>query len=266
MTTDELLFVPLGGAGEIGMNMSLYGYDDRWLMIDMGIAFGDDTTPGIDVMTPDPAFALDNLDRLEGLVITHAHEDHLGAVPYLWRKIRCPVHATPFACGLLRRKLEDSGLLSEIDLVEVPVGGGFDAGPFRVDLIPAAHSVPEANILAIRTGAGTVVHATDWKIDPDPLVGLPTDEDALRALGDDGVVALICDSTNVFVEGEAGSEGALRESLIEIIRKCTGRVAVASFASNVARVHGNRPQSFDGGAFFVAERRYCPRMRLPGGH
>ena len=236
MTTDELLFVPLGGAGEIGMNMSLYGYDDRWLMIDMGIAFGDDTTPGIDVMTPDPAFALDNLDRLEGLVITHAHEDHLGAVPYLWRKIRCPIYATPFACGLLRRKLEDSGLLSEIDLVEVPVGGGFDAGPFRVDLIPAAHSVPEANILAIRTGAGTVVHATDWKIDPDPLVGLPTDEDALRALGDDGVVALICDSTNVFVEGEAGSEGALRESLIEIIRKCTGRVAVASFASNVARV------------------------------
>ena len=236
MTADELLFVPLGGAGEIGMNMSLYGYDDRWLMIDMGIAFGDDTTPGIDVMTPDPAFVLENLDRLEGLVITHAHEDHLGAVPYLWRKIRCPIYATPFACGLLRRKLEDSGLLREIDLIEIPVGGGFDTGPFRVDLIPAAHSVPEANILAIRTGAGLVVHATDWKIDPDPLVGRPTDEDALRALGDEGVLALICDSTNVFVEGEAGSEAALRESLIEIIRKCTGRVAVASFASNVARV------------------------------
>lgn len=236
MTAQELLFVPLGGAGEIGMNMSLYGYDDRWLMIDMGISFGDDSTPGIDVMTPDPAFVLENLDRLEGLVITHAHEDHLGAVPYLWRKIRCPIYATPFACGLLRRKLEDSGLLSEIDLIEIPVGGGFEKGPFKVDLISAAHSVPEANFLAIRTGAGLVIHATDWKLDPEPLVGRPTDEAALRALGDEGVLALICDSTNVFVDGQTGSEGALRKSLVEIIGKCTGRVAVASFASNVARV------------------------------
>jgi ribonuclease J len=236
MTADELLFVPLGGAGEIGMNMSLYGYKDRWLMVDMGIAFGDDTTPGIDVMTPNPAFVLDNLDRLDGLVITHAHEDHLGAVPYLWRKIRCPIYATPFACGLLRRKLEDSGLLSEIDLIEVPVGGGMDAGPFRVDFIPAAHSVPEANILVIRTDVGNIVHATDWKLDPAPLVGPPTDGDALRAVGDEGVLALVCDSTNVFVDGEAGSEGVLRESLIEIIGKRKGRVAVASFASNVARI------------------------------
>jgi ribonuclease J len=218
------------------MNMSLYGYDDRWLMVDMGIAFGDDTTPGIDVMTPDPAFIMDNLDRLDGLVITHAHEDHLGAVPYLWRKIRCPIYATPFACGHLRRKLEYSGMVSEVDLIEVPVAGGFKAGPFSVDLVPAAHSIPEANILAIRTGAGLVVHATDWKLDPEPLVGKPTDEDALRALGDEGVMALICDSTNVFVDGEAGSEALLRKSLVEIIGKCTGRVAVATFASNVARV------------------------------
>lgn len=236
MTTEELLFVPLGGAGEIGMNMSLYGYRDQWLMIDMGISFGDDSTPGVDVMTPDPSFALENLDRLSGLVITHAHEDHLGAVPYLWRKIRCPIYATPFAAGLLRRKLEDTGLLSEVDIHEIPVAGGATIGPFKLDLIPAAHSVPEANILAIRTGAGTVVHATDWKIDPDPLVGPKTDEDALRALGDEGVMALVCDSTNVFVDGEAGSEAVLRKSLIEIIGKCTGRVAVASFASNVARV------------------------------
>tara|TARA_R110002072_G_scaffold53841_8_gene141752 strand:+ start:8296 stop:9942 length:1647 start_codon:yes stop_codon:yes gene_type:complete len=236
MTSEELLFVPLGGAGEIGMNMSLYGYDDRWLMVDMGIAFGDDTTPGIDVMTPDPAFIMDNLDRLDGLVITHAHEDHLGAVPYLWRKIRCPIYATPFACGHLRRKLDYSGMLHEVDLIEVPVGGGFKAGPFSVDLVPAAHSIPEANILAIRTGAGLVVHATDWKLDPEPLVGKPTDEAALRALGDEDVLALVCDSTNVFVDGEAGSEAVLRESLVEIIGKCTGRVALATFASNVARV------------------------------
>ena len=236
MSAGELLFVPLGGAGEIGMNMSLYGYDGHWLMVDMGIAFGDDTTPGIDVMTPDPAFVLEQLDRLGGLVITHAHEDHLGAIPYLWRKIRCPIYATPFACGLLRRKLEDADLLDQVDLTEIPVAGGVDIGPFSVDLVPAAHSVPEANILAIRTGAGTVVHATDWKIDPKPLVGRRTDEEALRKIGDEGVLALVCDSTNVFVDGQAGSEAALRKSLIEIIGKCTGRVAVASFASNVARV------------------------------
>ena len=236
MTSKELLFVPLGGAGEIGMNMSLYGYDGRWLMVDMGIGFGDDTTPGIDVMTPDPAFILDNLDRLDGLIITHAHEDHLGAVPYLWRKIRCPIYATPFACGHLRRKLDYSCMLNEVDLVELPVGGGFKAGPFSVDLVPAAHSIPEANILAIRTGAGLAVHATDWKLDPEPLIGKTTDEDALRKLGDKGVMALVCDSTNVFVEGDAGSEGALRESLVKIIGKCTGRVALATFASNVARV------------------------------
>ena len=236
MSSDEVVFVPLGGAGEIGMNMSLYGHDGHWLMIDMGIAFGDDTTPGIDVMTPDPAFALDQLDRLSGLVVTHAHEDHLGAIPYLWRKIRCPIYATPFACGLLRRKLEDVDLLDQVNLMEIPVAGSVDIGPFTVDLIPAAHSVPEANILSIRTGAGIIVHATDWKIDPKPLVGRVTNEDALRSLGDEGVLALVCDSTNVFVEGEAGSEAALRKSLIEIIGKCEGRVAVASFASNVARV------------------------------
>jgi ribonuclease J len=173
---------------------------------------------------------------LEGLVITHAHEDHLGAVPYLWQRIRCPIYATPFACGLLRRKLEDNGLLSQIDLVEVPVSGGVDVGPFRVDFVSAAHSVPEANILVIRSGAGIVVHATDWKLDPEPLVGRKTDEERLRSIGDEGVLALISDSTNVFVDSEAGSEGKLRESLIEIISKRKGRVAVASFASNVARI------------------------------
>jgi ribonuclease J len=236
MTAEELLFVPLGGAGEIGMNMSLYGYKNRWLMIDMGIGFGDDTMPGVDVMTPDPAFVLKQLDRLEGLIITHAHEDHLGAVPHLWRMIGCPIYATPFACGHLRRKLQYAGLLDQVNLIEIPVGGGIETGPFSVQLIPAAHSIPEANIIAIRTDAGTIVHATDWKIDHDPLVGRPTDEAALRAIGDEGVLALVCDSTNVFVDSEAGSEAALRKSLIEIIGKCKGRVAVASFASNVARV------------------------------
>ncbi|PPR11629.1 MAG: Ribonuclease J1 [Alphaproteobacteria bacterium MarineAlpha11_Bin1] len=236
MTIEEVVFVPLGGAGEIGMNMSLYGYGGHWLMVDMGIGFGDGTMPGVDVMTPDPAFVLDQLNRLSGLMITHAHEDHLGAIPYLWRKIRCPIYATPFASGLLRRKLEESNLIDQVDLKVIPVGGGAAIGPFVVDLIPAAHSVPEANILAIRTGAGTIVHATDWKIDPEPLVGRPTDTEALRKLGDEGVLALVCDSTNVFVDSEAGSEAALQKSLVEIIDNCAGRVAVASFASNVARM------------------------------
>ena len=229
-----LKFVPLGGAGEIGMNMALYGCGEDWLMVDMGIAFGDDTTPGIDVMTPDPAFARGLGDRLRGLLLTHAHEDHLGAVPHLWPRIGCPVHATPFAAGLLRRKLREAGLRAP--LTEVPVGGGIELGPFRVSWIPAAHSVPEGNILALRTPLGTVVHATDWKIDPDPVVGRLTDEAALRALGREGVLALVCDSTNAFVEGSAGSEAALRASLVEIVGRSRGRVAVVSFASNLARI------------------------------
>ena len=236
MNADDLTFVPLGGAGEIGMNMSLYGYKNRWLMIDMGISFGDGTLPGVEVLTPDPAFIVKQRNQVSGLVITHAHEDHLGAIPYLWNKIGCPVYATPFACGLLRRKLAEAGMLDEVNLIEIPVSGGANIGPFKVDLIPAAHSIPEANILVIRSGAGTVVHATDWKIDPMPIVGRQTDESALRRVGDEGVLALVCDSTNVFIEGKAGSESKLRKSLVNIISNCTGRVAVASFASNVARV------------------------------
>lgn len=232
----ELLFLPLGGAGEIGMNLGLYAYRGRWLMVDLGVAFGDDRTPGIDVMVPDPAFILDRLDALEGLVITHAHEDHLGAVSYLWGRLRCPVYATPFACALLRRKFEDDRVQERIPLNEVRQGGRVRLGPFDVGYIDAAHSIPEGNILSIRTDAGTVVHATDWKLDPQPLVGGTTDEAALRRLGDEGVLAMVCDSTNVFVPGTSGSELALRESLSDIIAKCDRRVAVASFASNVARM------------------------------
>ena len=233
---DEILLVPLGGAGEIGMNLNLYCYRGRWLMVDLGVAFGDDRTPGVDVMVPDPTFIVDRMDKVEGLVLTHAHEDHLGAVPYLWKILRCPIYATPFACALLRRKLADDRIEHELALTEVPVGGEIQAGPFNVKFISAAHSIPEANILAIRTDGGTVVHATDWKLDPDPLVGVVTDEDALRRLGDDGVLAMVCDSTNVFVPDTSGSEAALRKSLIDVIKRCERRVAVASFASNVARM------------------------------
>ena len=234
--SQELLFLPLGGAGEIGMNMSLYGYDGSWLMVDCGITFGDERTPGIDVMVPDIRFVEEIGDALLGMVLTHAHEDHLGGVPYLWDKIRCPVYATPFASGLLRRKLSEVGLEARVPLTEVPCGGGVEIGPFDIDFISLAHSVPETQALSIRTPVGRVLHATDWKLDPAPMLGPPTDEAALRRVGEEGLIALMCDSTNVHVEGISGSEGPLRDSLADIVGRCRKRVAIACFASNVARM------------------------------
>ncbi len=234
--SDELVFLPLGGCGEIGMNMGLYGYKGSWLMVDCGVTFGDDLTPGVDVMVPDPAFIIENIDNLVGLVVTHAHEDHLGGVPYLWRQLNCPVYATPFAAGLLTRKLPETGLASAVPIHEVKPGGNFSVGPFDISLVNLAHSVPETQALAIKTSLGTVLHVTDWKLDSEPLVGPPTDEKALRQIGNDGVLALMCDSTNVFVEGRTGSEGPLRESLIDVVQNCKNRVAIACFASNVARM------------------------------
>jgi ribonuclease J len=234
--SDELVFLPLGGCGEIGMNMGLYGYDGAWLMVDCGVTFGDDLTPGVDVMVPDPAFLIKNIDKLVGLVVTHAHEDHLGGIPYLWRQLNCPVFATPFAAGLLRRKLPESGLDGAVPITEVEPGGNFSVGPFDISLVNLAHSVPETQALAISTSLGTVLHVTDWKLDPEPLVGPATDEEALRTIGDDGVLALMCDSTNVFVDGRTGSEGPLRNSLIDVVQNCRNRVAIACFASNVARM------------------------------
>lgn len=237
---DELLFVPLGGAGEIGMNLNLYGFGPpgahRWMMIDLGITFGDGSLPGVDVLMPDPAFIEDKLDQLEGLVLTHAHEDHLGAVPYLWDRLRCPVYATPFTASILRGKLADVDLLDDVPLTEIGLGGRFSVGPFDLELITLTHSIPEPNGIAIRTPLGTVLHTGDWKFDPDPVIGEVSDEKALRQLGDDGVLAIVCDSTNVFTPGTSGSEGDLLESLTKVIADCKGRVAVTCFASNVARL------------------------------
>ena len=232
----ELVMLPLGGAGEIGMNFTLYGWAGKWIAVDCGITFGDDTTPGVDIMVPDISFIAERKKDLLGIVLTHAHEDHLGAVPYLWRKLGCPVYGTPFALGLLRRKLVEVELDRVTPLHTVPCGGGIDLGPFRIDYIPVAHSIPEAHALAIRTPAGTVLHASDWKIDPGPLVGPCTDEAAFRKLGEEGVIALVCDSTNAMVAGQSGSEAALRDSLIEVIGRCRQRVLVTCFASNVARL------------------------------
>ena len=237
---DELVFLPLGGSGEIGMNLNLLGYgpeeDRQWIIIDLGVTFGDERTPGIDVIMPDPAFILDHREQILGLVLTHGHEDHIGAVAHLWPQLRCPVFATPFTAELVRSKLEEAGLEDQVDMTIVPLGGEMKLGPFDLELITTTHSIPEPNAISISTPLGRVLHTGDWKIDPDPLVGETTDETALRQVGDDGVLAMICDSTNVFEPGSSGSEGDVRKSMMELMGTLTGRVAVACFASNVARL------------------------------
>ncbi len=231
-----LWFVPLGGAGEIGMNLNLFACDGKWLMVDLGVTFGDETIPGLDVVMPDPGFIVERREKLAGLIVTHAHEDHVGAVAYLWPQLRCPVYTTPFCAAFLQHKLKEVGLEDEVPVIVVPLGGRAEVGPFKVDFIQLTHSIPEPNALAIRTKYGTIFHTGDWKFDPNPLVGEATDFAALNALGEEGVLALIGDSTNVFTEGEAGSEADVRDSLTSLFAKYTGRIAVGSFASNVARL------------------------------
>ena len=232
----DLAFLPLGGTGEIGMNLNLYRCDGRWLAVDCGIGFGGSQYPEVEIMVPDPGHIADRRDRLVGLVITHAHEDHIGAVAHLWPQLRCPVYATPVAAAVLRRKLTEVQLTSQVKVNVVPPGGAIDLKPFRLQFIRMAHSIPESQALAIDTPHGLVLHTGDWKIDPHPLIGPPTDETALGALGERGVLALVCDSTNAMVEGHSGSEHEVRQSLTALIRNLRGRVAVTCFASNVARV------------------------------
>ena len=231
----DLAFLPLGGTGEIGMNLNLYRCDGQWLAVDCGIGFGGAELPEVDVMTPDPSFIAGRRDRLRGLVITHAHEDHIGAVAWLWPQLKCPVYATPFAAAVLRRKLHEANLLNQVKLHVIPPGGTIDLKPFSLRFIRMAHSIPEAQALVITTPYGVLLHTGDWKLDPTPLIGPPTDEAALAALGDAGVLAMICDSTNAMVEGHSGSESEVRQSLAVLIRGLTGRVAVTCFSSNIAR-------------------------------
>src|SRR5216684_5602694 len=233
---NALFFVSLGGAGEIGMNLNLYGYAGDWLMLDCGVTFGDDSQPGIEVVMPDPAFIVERRDRLLGIVATHAHEDHIGAIPYLWTQLRCPVWATAFTASLLRAKLVEAGLADRVRINVVPMSGRFAIGPFDLELITLTHSIPEPNAVVLRTPVGTVLHTGDWKFDPDPLIGSTSDEAALRRLGDEGVLAMIGDSTNALRPGTSGSEADLRRSLIDLVGRYDARVAVACFASNVARL------------------------------
>ena len=218
------------------MNLNLYRCNGHWLAIDCGIGFGGSENPEVEIMMPDPAFIAERRKSLLGLVITHAHEDHLGAVAHLWRQLRCPIYATPFATAVLRRKLGEAGLVNEAKITTIKPGGHFSLPPFDLQFIPVAHSVPESQALVLRTPYGIIVHTGDFKLDPNPLVGPPTDEEAFRAIGDEGVLAMVCDSTNAMVEGHSGSEADVRTSLAALIRPIKGRVAVTCFASNVARV------------------------------
>lgn len=237
-TGDEFVFLPLGGSGEIGMNLNLYGYgperDRQWLIVDVGVTFGDLSTPGVDVIVPDPAFL--EGEKIRGIVLTHAHEDHIGALGWLWTRMKAPLYATPFTAYLIREKLREAGILDQVELIEVPLGGSVNLGPFDVTFVTMTHSIAEPNGLAIKTPLGTVLHTGDWKIDDDPIIGGVTDAKAISQLGDDGVLAMVCDSTNVFVEGSAGSEGGVRDALNELIGGLKGRIAVGCFASNVARM------------------------------
>lgn len=236
--TNELVFLPLGGSNEIGMNLNAYGYgpaDNReWIVVDVGVTFGDPSTPGVDVIVPDPTYL--EGENIRGIVLTHAHEDHIGALGWLWPRIKAPLYATPFTAYLIREKLRDAGLLDEVELIEVPLGGSIDLGPFQVEMVTITHSIAEPNGLAIKTPLGTVLHTGDWKIDNDPVVGERTDVDTIKRLGDEGVLAMVCDSTNVFQDGVAGSEGDVKVKLAELIASLSGRVAVGCFASNVARL------------------------------
>jgi len=236
LESQALHFLPLGGCGEIGMNLSLYACRGKWLMVDLGITFSGDALPGVDIVVPDVSFIEERRDDLLAILLTHAHEDHLGAVAYLWPRLRCPVYATPFAAAILREKLREAGLIKEVPLEEIPLSAQFELGPFAVQYVSVTHSIPEANSLILRTPDGTVLHTGDWKLDPEPLVGACTDESALRRAGDEGVLAMVCDSTNALSEGESGSEATVRKKLIELVSACKQGVAVTQFASNIARL------------------------------
>ncbi len=237
--SDELVFLPLGGSGEIGMNFNAYGFGPphrrQWIVVDCGITFGRESdVPGVDIIMPDIRFLAEQRDAVLAIIATHAHEDHIGAIAPLWPALKCPIYATPFTARLIEGKLAEAGL--SVPVREVPLGGSLRLGPFTIDFISITHSILEPNLLAIRTPLGVIAHTGDWKLDPEPLMGTPTDAAAIRKLGDEGVLALVCDSTNALVPGHSGSEAKVRDSLSTLIGGLKGRVAVTAFASNVARL------------------------------
>ncbi len=247
--SDELIFCPLGGSGEIGMNMNLYAYgkpgSQKWIIVDTGVTFADDSLPGIDLIYPDPGFIFDKKDNLLGIVLTHAHEDHIGAITYVWKKLKCKIYATPFTAALVSEKFKEK----KIDIIPylkvVKLNGSIDLNPFKVEFVTLTHSILEPNGLKIDTPAGTIFHTGDWKVDPNPLVGKKVDEEKLKKIGDHGVIAMVCDSTNVFSIGRAGSEADVRKNMLNVMSRQKKKILVTSFASNVARMET---------VFFCAEK------------
>ena len=235
---DELLFLALGGSGEIGMNVNLYGCRGRWLMVDLGMTFSGHEYPGVDLVFADLDFIEERANTLDGIVLTHAHEDHIGAVPYFAADLGVPLYATPFTAELVRRKLQEAGLVDEVELNIIEEDhGSISVGPFDITYIPLAHSIAEGNALLLDTPFGRIFHTGDWKLDEDPIIGTPATEEELQAIGDEGVLALVCDSTNVFNPAPSGSEGAVYRGLLEEVQRHTGkRMLVTTFASNVARL------------------------------
>ena len=246
---DELLFCPLGGSGEIGMNMNLFAYgkpgEHKWIMVDIGVTFADDTIPGVDLIYPDPGFIVDKKEDLLGIILTHAHEDHIGAIALLWPQLKCKIFATPFTAVLIKEKFKEKNIDITNHLKIVQLNGTVNLEPFKIEYITLTHSILEPNGLRIETPAGIILHTGDWKIDPEPLIGEKTNSNRLKEVGKEGVLAMICDSTNVFSMGKAGSELDVRKSLLNIMGSLKKRIVIASFASNVARMET---------AFYCAEK------------
>ena len=240
MSKEQLLFCPLGGSGEIGGNMNLYSYgkkdDQKWIIVDMGVSFADDSVPGVDLIMPDAGFIIDKKDDLLGIVLTHAHEDHIGAVAHIWPYLKCKMYATPFTAALILGKFKEKKIDISSYLEVVALNSKIKLGNFEIDFVTLTHSILEPNGLSIKTPLGTVLHTGDWKIDPNPLIGSQIDEQKLKSIGNNGVSAMICDSTNIFSPGRAGSESDVRDSLLRIMEIKTNRILVTSFASNVARM------------------------------
>jgi ribonuclease J len=233
---DNLLFIPLGGSNEIGINVNLYHFKGKFIIVDCGSGFADEYLPGVDMVVADLSFIIENRKNILGLIITHAHEDHLGAVQFLWPELLCPIYTTDFTANFLKIKLAEFEFAKEVEINSVRPGHRFQLGPFDIEMAPLTHSAPEMQALMIRTSVGNILHTGDWKFDPDPIIGNPSDEKLLRSYGEEGVLALVGDSTNALSLGHSGSEGLLRDSLVDIISKCPQMVVVTTFASNLARI------------------------------
>jgi len=246
---EELIFCPLGGSGEIGMNMNLFAYgkpdNQKWIIVDMGVTFADDTIPGIDLIYPDPGFIIDKKEDLLGIILTHAHEDHIGAIAQIWPKLKCKIYATPFTAVLINEKFKEKKIDISKDLKIVQLNSTLDLDPFKIEFVTLTHSILEPNGLKIETPVGNILHTGDWKCDPDPLIGENINSKRLKEIGDEGVLAMICDSTNVFSAGRAGSELDVRNNLLKVMQRLNKRIIITSFASNVARMET---------AFYCAEK------------